>query len=119
MGKDEGVEGRWQAQRRDTHEATIAVAKKDAQAALKLVERQARRLRSAEARVEDLRLALDQEIAIAIDTIGGTLSDIARAAGRSRQATYDAIERMDARHEQQKLTECARYDQRPYVRLPV
>lgn len=108
MGKDEGVGGRWHAQLRDTHGTTITVAKKDAQAALKLVERQARRLRSAEAHVEDLRLALDQEIAVAIDTTRATLSDIASAAGRSRQATYDAIERMDAHHEQQKLTERAR-----------
>jgi hypothetical protein len=42
---------------------------------------------------------------VAIDTTRATLSDIARATGRSRQGTYDAIERMDARHRQRKLTE--------------
>lgn len=108
LEKEERVRRRWHSQPRDTHRATIAAAKKDAQAALKLVERQARRLRSAEAQVKDLRLALDQEIAVAIDTTHATPSDIARATGRSRQATYDAIERMDARHEQQKLTKRAR-----------
>jgi hypothetical protein len=73
------------------------VHNKNAQAALKLVERQARRLRAAEAKVQDLRLALDQEIAMAIDTTRATLTDIAAAAGKPRQSCHDALEREDLR----------------------
>lgn len=96
------------AQRRDKHGTTITVVRSDPQAALKLLERRARRLRSAEAQVADLRLALGQEIARAIDTTQATRADIVRAAGRSAHAGYHAIERIDARRKQQKLTELTR-----------
>lgn len=47
---------------------------------LKNIERAARRLRSAEALVGDLRLALKQEIELAIDTTDIPTHEIARAA---------------------------------------
>jgi hypothetical protein len=90
------------AQQPDECGVNITIFYSDTQSALKLVERQARRLRSAEAQVADLRLALDQEIAIAIDTTPATLSDIVRAAGLSRQSAYDSIERIDVRCQQQQ-----------------
>jgi hypothetical protein len=74
-----------------------AVHNENAQAALRLVERRARRLRAAEAKVQDLRLALDQEIAMAIDITYATLTDIVAAAGKSRQSCYDALECEDLR----------------------
>jgi hypothetical protein len=89
------------ARQRDQRGLKITIFYSDTQSALTLVERQARRLRCAEAQVADRRLALDQEIAIASDTTPATLSDIALAAGLSQQATRDAIERIDARHQQQ------------------
>ena len=96
LRKDKGFEGCWRVQPQETHETEIAAV--NTQVALKLVERRARRLRSAEAQVADLRLALDQEICMAIDT-RATLSNIAHAAGLSVQAAHDAIGHMDARHQ--------------------
>jgi hypothetical protein len=61
-------------------------------------------LRATEAQVPDLRLALDQEIAVAIDKTRVTLTDLAAAAGKSRQACYDALEREDLRHGRERAT---------------
>lgn len=85
------------AQQRNQRGLKITIFHSDNQSALKLVERQARRLRSAEALVTDRRRALDEEITIALDTTPATLSDIERAAGKS---AHDAIERMHARRKQ-------------------
>ena len=60
---------------------------------LQSIERVARRLRSAEAQVEDLRLALEQEIARAIEMTSIPVSEMARVAGPSWTAVYDASER--------------------------
>jgi|GEM_PF-5557823 len=103
--KDDGVEGCGCAQPRE-HETESVVA--NAQVALKLIKRRARRLRSAEAQVADLRLALGQEISRTIDTTGATLSDIAHAGGLSVQAVHGAIERGDACHQEQRAAERGR-----------
>jgi hypothetical protein len=90
------------AQQRDQRGLKITIFCSDTQSALKLIERQARRLRSAEAQVADRRLALDQEIAITIDTTPATLSEVARAARLSPRETHEAIKRADARRAPKK-----------------
>ncbi len=62
-------------------------------ATLQSIERAARRLRSAEAQVEDLRLALQQEIGRAIETTSIPIGEMARVAGPSRTVVHDAAER--------------------------
>lgn len=57
---------------------------------LKNIERAARRLRSAEALVQDLRLALKQEIELAIDTADIPIHELARVAGPSRRSRIAA-----------------------------
>ncbi len=86
FGQDRRVED---AQHPNEHSTAITVVRSDTQAALRLVERRARRLRSAEAQVADLRLALDQEIARAIDTTPATRSDETTLVAPERQIEQD------------------------------
>jgi len=64
---------------------------------LERIQRASSRLRSAEAQVAELRLALDREIALVIDSTRLPVSAVAEAAGKSRQAVYAALERADRR----------------------
>ena len=65
---------------------------------LRSIERAARRLRSAEAQVADLRVALEQEIWRAIDMTSVPISEMADVAGPSRAAVHDVLDRwMSAR----------------------
>lgn len=62
--------------------------------------RAGRRLRAALAQVEDLRLALDQELARAWhDDLDASVIEMARWAGLSRESVYAAIRRQDERDE--------------------
>ncbi len=90
-GKDRTREGCAQPGERETANAGTG-----AQVALKLVERRARRLRSAEAHVADVRLALEQEISWTIENTQATVSSVARAAGLSVKAAQAAVERKDS-----------------------
>ncbi len=71
---------------------------------LQSIERAARRLRSAEAQVKDLRVALEQEIGRAIETTCIPISEMARVAGPSRTAVYDASERWERTQLQARAT---------------
>jgi hypothetical protein len=99
------------ARQRDQRGLKFTIFYSDTQSVLKLVERQARRLRSAEAQVADRRLALDQEIAIVIDTTPATLSEVARAARLSPEATDGAIKRTEARGERRNRSELREHTQ--------
>lgn len=64
---------------------------------LRSIERAARRLRSAEAQVADIRMALEQEIWRAIDTTSIPVSETVEVAGPSRLSTTVLDRWMSAR----------------------